>query len=557
MGKCCGVVVPAILVLGGIAFIGLGAGLGWGLFPSVIRDTVKKNIDLMDKDSEGFQNFEKPPVDLHMSFTFLNVDNPEQVVTNAEKPKFTEQGPYAYKEVKEKQEISFTHDYMDYAQYRRFEFDPAASCPECKKDDMVRILNMPLIAAVAAAKEKGGFQEDFAIGQIAKAIDNTPNSKDLFLEETVDKILFAGVKSTLVNAIMTDGALKNLLPPAIQDNGFAIMNTKNDTTFNECYRVGVSNEDDHTEILMWGADLDNLVQNLTTTRTCYTKLADGSNHPTPCRAIKPWWPYRDLTGLDYHDYKTHTSSCNVIRGTNGEQFPPFLEERKEEPLYVFATDLCRTINLAFKEDHDIDGIHTLRYHLPRETGFINKTDNFCFCEELANKWNDTCIKNITGSDELDITECKITKCHDGLQDLKRCQLAPLVMSSPHFFGAEQQLEHFGADSGLNPQEELHQTILDIEPLTGFTLSAHKRLQMNMPIVATNRPEIVFLESINEFPAFPILWLDEGADIDQENIDKVKKKVTTPLLLVDVARYTLIALGVAGVGLAILLFCCCK
>ena len=36
----------------------------------------------------------------------------------------------------------------------------------------------------------------------------------------------------------------------------------------------------------------------------------------------------------------------------------------------------------------------------------------------------------------------------------------------------------------------------------------------MPITPTGIPNIIFLENIIPVPAFPVLWLDEGADIDQ-------------------------------------------
>ena len=36
----------------------------------------------------------------------------------------------------------------------------------------------------------------------------------------------------------------------------------------------------------------------------------------------------------------------------------------------------------------------------------------------------------------------------------------------------------------------------------------------MPITPTGLPNIIFLEKIIAVPAFPVLWLDEGADIDQ-------------------------------------------
>ena len=47
----------------------------------------------------------------------------------------------------------------------------------------------------------------------------------------------------------------------------------------------------------------------------------------------------------------------------------------------------------------------------------------------------------------------------------------------------------------------------------------------MPIVPTGRDEIVFLKDIKPLPAFPVLWLDEGADIDQVYNVRVKKELS--------------------------------
>ena len=42
--------------------------------------------------------------------------------------------------------------------------------------------------------------------------------------------------------------------------------------------------------------------------------------------------------------------------------------------------------------------------------------------------------------------------------------------------------------------------------------------------------------------FPVMWIDEGADSDEENIKVFKSKLVTPVLLVDIAKWGLIALG---------------
>ena len=41
-----------------------------------------------------------------------------------------------------------------------------------------------------------------------------------------------------------------------------------------------------------------------------------------------------------------TTTAN-FRGTNGEQFPPFLDDRRDEPLWIFSTDLCRSMSLKY------------------------------------------------------------------------------------------------------------------------------------------------------------------------------------------------------------------
>ena len=54
-----------------------------------------------------------------------------------------------------------------------------------------------------------------------------------------------------------------------------------------------------------------------------------------------------------------------------------------------------------------------------------------------------------------------------------------ICSQPHFYNADPSLEQ--AIDGLKSDIEKHDTYLDIEPLTGITLSAHKRGQVRKKI----------------------------------------------------------------------------
>jgi len=549
MGCGCMKIVSGVLLAGGLLLVVLGFGLGWGAFPGIVEKIVEESLDLTDENSEGSKNFKSPPVPVYMKFTFYDIQNAETFIKNEEKAVFVEKGPYTYREIRMKQNYTYGDQYLEYSQYRHFEFQPDLSCQGCSKDDPMTILNMPLLGAVDAAFKTGSSMLiPVALKAIAAAIDITESSTDIVLTDTVDNLLFNGVSkesNALVNVLLTNGLFKNKLPPAIQVNGFAIFNSKNATTHNENYRVGTTPET-HTEIQLWGMELDELVANLSTTRTCPSIYEEGGDPPACGAYDNPtWWPNPDVTG------EVDGSNCNVIRGTNAEQFPPFLKDRKDDPLWIFTTDLCRSMYMKFVEEDKIEGIKVYKYSVPTDGGNINKKDNFCFCKDFAEKKNEGCVKNSTVDDEFDLTDCEITTCHDGLQNVENCMKSPVVMSSPHFYMAEQQLDHFST-SFKKPAKEDDETYLNIEPVTGMVLKAHKRIQVNMPIVPTNRDEIPFLKDITHVPAFPVLWLDEGADIDQNNIDKVKGMVTIPLLALDIVKYGMIGVGgvimLVGMGL---------
>ena len=64
-----------------------------------------------------------------------------------------------------------------------------------------------------------------------------------------------------------------------------------------------------------------------------------------------------------------------------------------------------------------------------------------------------------------------------------------------------------------------------------------------------------MANVKERYLMPILWVDEGADIDEENVDKLNSMLFTPLLIAEVAKWSLIAIGlllaVIGVAKAVL------
>ena len=128
-------------------------------------------------------------------------------------------------------------------------------------------------------------------------------------------------------------------------------------------------------------------------------------------------------------------------------------------------------------------------------------------------------------------------CVDGLFSTLGCQGAPAYGSGPHFLSGA---EYLSKDvDGLHPDVEKHTTFLNIEPMTGITFQAHKRIQINFHMSQVEK--ISALSQVrNVF--FPLLWSDEGADITEEWKSKYTKMVKTPFLLVDIFTYLGISVG---------------
>ncbi|XP_045106675.1 lysosome membrane protein 2-like isoform X2 [Portunus trituberculatus] len=206
--------------------------------------------------------------------------------------------------------------------------------------------------------------------------------------------------------------------------------------------------------------------------------------------------------------------CNMINGTDGSQYPPRLT--RSSVLRIYTSELCRSLYLTYEKDLYHHGIPVYRYIPPREVledPEINH-DNLCYCYPDR----DSCL----GA---------------GMLNLQPCLGLPLVLSTPHFYqGDEVELAKL---VGLNPTKEEHETTIDVEPRTGVAMYAAKKMQLNIPLKRygnlpsfKNVPEVIF----------PILWVNESAEVDSKMAREVRNAVYIPFVVVDALCGSLIAIG---------------
>ncbi|XP_075346954.1 platelet glycoprotein 4 isoform X2 [Mycteria americana] len=223
--------------------------------------------------------------------------------------------------------------------------------------------------------------------------------------------------------------------------------------------------------------------------------------------------YKNKRNLSYWE-----GYCDLVNGTDGASFPPFV--KKDQILRFFSSDICRSIYGVFRGKQEVKGISLYRFTVPREAfaSPAEVSDNYCFCTD------EVISKNCTVAGVLDISACKAGR--------------PVFISLPHFLHASDSILH--DVEGLSPNEKEHETFLDVEPITGFTLQFAKRLQVNLLVKPA--PKIEALSKVKKPYIFPLLWLNESAVIGDAKAEMFRNKVTGRVQMLSVLQMVLMIAG---------------
>jgi hypothetical protein len=207
-----------------------------------------------------------------------------------------------------------------------------------------------------------------------------------------------------------------------------------------------------------------------------------------------------------------TPYANQINGTDGSWFPPlYNKDVSSQRLYLFSTDVCRSLYAKFAGHSSVLSIPTESFSIPSEV-FLNSTLN-----------PDNAGFGSFDSGVLDVSSCR--------------QGAPIFISLPHLLYASDRYKE--KIDGIAPDSELHQTILEVEPHTGLVLNAQKRLQINVFIA----PEqyIDDLKLVKEV-ILPAIWINESTTIDQKSADDLTNQVLRYFTIVRWVSIVLIPVG---------------
>jgi len=91
------------------------------------------------------------------------------------------------------------------------------------------------------------------------------------------------------------------------------------------------------------------------------------------------WKWNNEPRLSWWGKKGGGEYCNMINGTDGSIFPPFVT--KDRVLSIFNPELCRSLRLTYKSEMEYKGVSGYRFTVPADVlqdQSINP-DNLCFC----------------------------------------------------------------------------------------------------------------------------------------------------------------------------------
>ena len=146
---------------------------------------------------------------MYMKFYVYHVTNPDQVVDGTEKPFVQEKGPYAYREARSKIHSNFSEEstFVIYGQVKTYHFDKEKSCENCDKDDVVTVINAPMVGLAYIIQTDPGLANLATIFNKAITKGEYRNLKppdyatvydeewkdSLFMNATIDGLIFNGV----------------------------------------------------------------------------------------------------------------------------------------------------------------------------------------------------------------------------------------------------------------------------------------------------------------------------------------------------------------------------
>lgn len=499
------------------------------MMPKLIQQKIEQRMQLKI-GTKTYERFTRVPIPITVKFYLFNISNAAEVLAGLERPQFQELGPFVYEQWRRREVVDFLDNNRKivYREFKTFysKWAQLVPGPEINRTSWhlpdgttilnpnahrVTLVNMPLMGVLSKlAHYEGHFFVRGAARQAAGRLIRESGEKILITKQA-NEFLFDGYKVEVLSAVENlFNTLGYNFESPLPGNKFGFFHGKNGTWTHR----------EPGELTIFTGRNDSMNDFM---------LVDNWNGLKQLNV----WPKNTEAG----------NRCNEIKGTDGSQFHPGVT--RDQTLDIFSPLICTSIFVKYQEDTSTRDIPLLRFTTPPEVFSAPRKNprNACYCTIPANSASSTPGDHqqhhgaVAGGRHhasnkmppaLAATKHRgrITdrRCYiDGLMDLSLCQRgAPVAASGAHFYNSDPMLA-MAAD--LKPEKRLHETYLDIEPMTGAVMRAASRAQLNA-LVEQAYLEVLSPEIVGNMSAMvaPLLWLEESAEIDEKSSLELKSQL---------------------------------
>lgn len=313
------------VILGGVFITSLiGCCIMW--FTDIYYDEIVNQMTIRE-GSDVYEAWRKPPIEPLICVYVFNYTNVHEYSKGIEeKIKVEEVGPYCYREILEKKNVTFNDDgTVTYGDTRKHSFEPDLS--NGTKDDMLYVPNLALIGAVAMTKDLNRFTQ-MGISYFLRSI---LHYSDTMIQVKAHEFLF-GYDDRLFSVA---SKLATILQKKVPFEKFGLLAQR------------AADSDETITVRTGTNDIENI--GIVTEINGQTEL-DAWSEP----------------------------ECNRIDGSDGAFFPRHTIN-ENVTLYLFHKNICRKMPFVFHKEVRFQGdVMAMRFHAAPD---VYNTNGTCYCPE--------------------------------------------------------------------------------------------------------------------------------------------------------------------------------
>jgi len=527
----------------GVIFLVLGIVVllvGEPLLEQKVEDSMA-----IEPNSDRLRSWLMPPVQAHLTGYAWHIQNPDEVLKGA-KPKLEERGPYVYKAVyvKDTEGMIWSDDSTDltYRPRRFYTYDPELSGEGLDPyKDFVTVPNIPLWTGLSKIPDGSKATIRPTLTDVGWG---TP-----FVNVSFDGLLW-GYQDELpcLPLDVPKGCSKGNDPFSSADDAFEDADDGWDfkrrkrSLSDKDYRIVEKPDSIYRGKTLPKAEFINC--------TCNWGLFRGRNI-TLRKPIQFMTGVGDITKrgriLNYDtepvlNFWEKGSKCDAIEGAWDSSTIP-TKITKDMELDIFIALMCRKSLMVYEKDVEQNGVKGIRFKARKNflgtpddpDPEVRNPDNACYC--LKNDPRFKCFK----SGVIDMKPCK------------RDSMAPLALSQPHFFEADQSFRD--ALEGMNPSKEKHEFYMDVHQKFGFPIAMRPKFQLNMVIGRYIDPTWDVIAKMPDEIVWPFLWAEDGFGAPSDEMrDAIKFGEEAPKLLTMLGAVVFFVLGGTLLLTSLIYFC---